>query len=301
MQTSHDPARQPIDRRILKMRRNRHAGHAEGCDFLLRRVTEDFAERLQIVQRDFDTVLELGAHHGPLGRIIAQLPNIGNVVATDHAARLLAKARGHRVACDEEALPFAGGQFDAAVSGLSLQFVNDLPGTLAQVRAALKPDGLLLAALIGGETLKELREAWLIAEEEISGGASPRVLPFVDVRQLGALAQRAGFALPVVDNDVMTVTYASPLALMGELRSMGASNCLTARRRVPVTRGLLMRAAEIYAARYATADGRIPATFEIITLTAWVPDESQPKPLRPGSAQISLTQVLGERPAPRSS
>ena len=201
-------------------------------------------------------------------------------------------------AADDEHLPFGEASLDLAVSGLSLQLVNDVPGALVQLRRALKPDGLLLAALLGGETLKELREAWLIAEEEISGGASPRVAPFGDVRELGALLQRAGFALPVADSDVVRVTYASPLALMHELRAMAASNMLVERRRVPVTRRLLMRAAEVYAERFALPDGRIPATFEIITLTAWVPHESQQKPLAPGSAKLRLADALGVRERP---
>ncbi len=190
-------------------------------------------------------------------------------------------------------MPFAPASLDLVVSGLALHHVNDLPGSLVQIRRALKPDGLFLAALLGGETLKELREAWLIAEDEVSGGASPRVAPFADVRDLGGLLQRAGFALPVADTDVVRVTYASPLDLMREIKAMGASNVLTARRRVPVTRTLLFRAAEVYAERFALADGRIPATFEIITLTAWVPHESQQKPLQPGSAKARLADALG--------
>jgi SAM-dependent methyltransferase len=198
-----------------------------------------------------------------------------------------------RVVAEEDALPFADASLDLVVSGLSLQLVNDLPGALVQIRRALKPDGLLLASLLGGTTLKELREAWLAAEAEISGGASPRVVPFADVRDMGALLQRAGFALPVVDSETVIVTYANPLALMQEIKAMGASNMLIARRRTPVTRALLLRAAEIYAERFAGFEGRVPATFEILTLTAWAPDESQPKPLRPGSAQTRLADALG--------
>ncbi|MEQ1672264.1 MAG: methyltransferase domain-containing protein, partial [Hyphomicrobium sp.] len=201
--------------------------------------------------------------------------------------------KGAVICADDEQLPFGEATLDLAVSGLSLHLVNDIPGVLAQLRRALKPDGLLLAALLGGETLKELRRAWLEAEAEITGGASPRVAPFADVRDLGALLQRAGFALPVADSDVVRVTYATPLALMQELRAMAASNMLVERRRVPVTRELLMRAAEIYAERFALPDGRIPATFEIITLTAWVPHDSQQKPLAPGSAKMRLADALG--------
>jgi SAM-dependent methyltransferase len=220
---------------------------------------------------------------------------VGSVISMDDSKRLLAKAAAPHLESSPEFLPFADGSLDLIVSGLSLQLVNDLPGTLVQVRRALKPDGLLLASLLGGETLKELRQAWLAAEDEVTGGASPRVAPFADVRDLGALAQRAGFALPVVDSETVTVTYASPLALMQELKAMGASNMLVARRRRPVTRGLLLRAAAVYAERFADAGGRVPATFEILTLTAWAPDESQPKPLRPGSAQTRLADALGTR------
>jgi NADH dehydrogenase [ubiquinone] 1 alpha subcomplex assembly factor 5 len=180
------------------------------------------------------------------------------------------------------------------VSGLSLHLVNDLPGTLIQIRRALRPDGLLLAAVLGGATLNELRTSFLIAEGETAGGASPRVAPFADVRDLGALLQRAQFALPVVDSDTVTVTYPDPLVLMRELRAMGASNPLVERSRHPLRRTTLARAIEVYADRFALPDGRVPATFEIITLTAWAPHPSQPKPLRPGSATTSLTEVLGK-------
>jgi hypothetical protein len=155
---------------------------------------------------------------------------------------------------------------------------------------------LLLAALLGGETLKELREAWILAEEELFGGASPRVAPFADVRELGRLLQRAGFALPVADSDVVRVTYESPVALMRDLKAMAASNMLIERRRTPVSRRLLVRAAEVYQERFGLPDGRVPATFEIITLTGWVPHESQQKPLAPGSAQVRLSDVLKPRP-----
>jgi SAM-dependent methyltransferase len=192
-----------------------------------------------------------------------------------------------------DALPLAPASLDLVVSGLSLHLIDDLPGALIQIRQALRPDGLLLAALLGGRTLAELREAWLLAEDEMAGGASPRVAPFADVRDLGGLLQRAGFALPVVDSDTVPVTYANPLALMQDLKGMGASNMLSDRRRVPVARGLVMRAAEIYVERNGLADGRVPATFEILTLTAWAPHESQPQPLKPGSAKSRLADALG--------
>ena len=268
-------------------------GTAAQHDFLLARAADELADRLAIVQRRFPLAVNVGAHHGLLSRRIRGVAGVERIVDVDATPQLLTGAVDMRVVADEEALPFAEASIDLFVSALALQLVNDLPGALVQMRRALRPDGLLLVALLGGATLHELREAWLTAEAEISGGASPRVAPFADVRDLGALLQRAGFALPVVDSETVTVIYADPLALMRELKAMGASNMLAARRRQPVTRGLVLRAAQIYADRFGGSDGRVPATFEIITLTAWAPDASQPQPLRPGSAQTRLADALG--------
>ena len=289
-----DDAQAPFDRALLVRRRGRVASGAADVDFLLQRVAGDMVERVAVVQRSFPLAADIGAHHGVLARALVGAENVGTVISVDAAAPLLAGAPGPKLVADEEALPFADGSLDLAVSALSLQLVNDLPGTLAQIRRALKPDGMLLAAMLGGATLTELRQAWLAAEAEVEGGASPRVAPFVDVRQAGALLQRAGFALPVVDSETLTVTYASPLALMREIKAMGVSNMLLSRRRQPVRRETLARAAAIYAGRFGTSDGRVPATFEIVTMTAWVPHDSQPRPLEPGSAQVSLAQVLGK-------
>jgi NADH dehydrogenase [ubiquinone] 1 alpha subcomplex assembly factor 5 len=288
-----DPVRL-FDRALLARRRARVAASAAQHDFLLARVAADLAERLAIVRRSFPLAANLGAHHGLVSQAIQGIAGVEWVIDVDATpAALLRSATRLRVVAEEDALPFADASLDLVVSGLSLQLVNDLPGALVQIRRALKPDGLLLASLLGGGTLKELREAWLAGEAEISGGASPRVAPFADVRDMGALLQRAGFALPVVDSETVIVTYANPLALMQEIRAMGVSNMLISRRRTPVTRRLLLRAAEIYAERFAGPDGRVPATFEILTLTAWAPDASQPKPLRPGSAQTRLADALG--------
>ena len=199
---------------------------------------------------------------------------------------------------DEEALPFADGSLDLVVSALALQFVNDLPGTLIQIRRALKADGLLLAALIGGDSLTELRQAFAAAESEIEGGVSPRVAPFADVRELGALLQRAGFALPVVDSDRLTVRYNSVFALMRDLRRMGATNALNERRRSPLRRATLQRMADIYAERFADPDGRLRATFEVAWLSGWAPHERQQKPLKPGSAARRLADALGAQEIP---
>ncbi|MDH4983566.1 methyltransferase domain-containing protein [Hyphomicrobium sp. D-2] len=283
-----------FDRTLLTRRRRRFAGRASEHDFLLQRVADDLSERLAIVRRTLPLAANIGAHHGVVSERIRGLAGVERIIDLDPVAALLARSPADlRVVADEEALPFGDGTLDLAVSALSLQLVNDLPGTLIQIRRALRPDGLLLASVLGGTTLYELRAAWLAAEAEVSGGASPRVAPFADVRDMGALLQRAGFALPVVDSETVTVTYSDPLSLMREIKAMGASNMLIARRKTPVTRGLLLRAAEIYIERYAQADGRIPATFEILTLTAWAPDESQPKPLRPGSASTRLAEALG--------
>ena len=289
-----------FDRKLIVLRRNRIAAAAAEHEFLLSRVADDIAERLTFIQRNFPLVVNLGAYHGLLARRIRGIAGIERIINVERSEILLAYCDGTRLVADEEALPFASRSLDLVVSGLALHLVNDLPGALVQIRRALKPDGLLLAALLGGETLRELREAWLAAEAELAGGVSPRVAPFADVRDMGALLQRAGFALPVVDSETVVVSYETPLALMQELRAMGASNVLSHRRRSPVTRGLLKRAAEVYAERFSQLDGRVTATFEILNLTAWAPDESQPKPLRPGSAKTRLADALGvpERKVP---
>jgi len=277
---------------LLARRRDRIAARASGHDFLLAHAADDIADRLSITRRTFEKAVVLGAAHGLLARNLRALDNVGAVVEADTSARLLALSDGPRVIADEELLPFRDASLDLVTSALSLQHVNDLPGALAQIRRALKPDGLLLASLIGGLTLHELRDAFLSAESELEGGASPRVAPFIDVRDAGALLQRAGFALPVADSDTLTVTYATPFDLMREVKAMGASNVLVARRRTPLRRSTLFRAAEIYAERYGTPDGRISATFEIVTITGWAPHESQQKPLAPGSAKARLADAL---------
>ncbi len=282
-----------FDRALLARRRARAARNIQAHDFLLRRAGEDIELRLGAVLREFPLALNLGAHHGVLTRILGKDTRIGQIVSADPCAPLLRQCEGARVRCEEDMLPFANGSFDLAVSGLSLHLVNDLPGALIQIRRALRPDGLFLAAVLGGRTLIELREALGVAEEEIDGGVSPRVAPFGDVRDYGALLQRAGFALPVTDADVVEVTYASAFDLMHELRAMGASNMLTARRKRPLKRGVLMRAGEVYGERFPAPGARISATFEIIHLTGWAPGPSQPKPLRPGSATARLADALG--------
>ena len=214
-------------------------------------------------------------------------------MAADLSPALASRAGAPAIAADEELLPFAPASLDLVVSNLSLHWVNDLPGALLQIRKALKPDGFFCAAMLGGETLVELRHCLIEAEQSVSGGMSPRVSPFADVRDAGALLQRAGFALPVVDSDVITVTYTDAFALMRDLRGMGETNAVLARRRVPASRALLFEAARLYAERFTEPDGRIPATFQVLHLAAWAPHESQQQPLRPGSGQVPLGDALG--------
>ncbi|MDO8875291.1 MAG: methyltransferase domain-containing protein [Pseudolabrys sp.] len=281
-----------FDRKLLRARQRR-ARMSGAATFLLDRVAEEMGERLSVVVRSFDCAVDLGTPTEALRRVLVAGGKIATLVAVSPAAT--AEAPALAVAADEEALPFADASLDLVVSALALQFVNDLPGALIQIRRALKPDGLLLAAMIGGDSLNELREAFAEAESEVEGGLSPRVSPFADIRDLGALLQRAGFALPVVDSDRLTVRYDNPLALMRDLRAMGATNVLTQRRRTPLRRATLQRMLETYARRFADADGRLRATFEIVWLTGWAPHESQQKPLKPGSAAQRLADALGAR------
>ncbi len=283
-----------FDKSLLMRRRARAAAAGGMPGFLLERAASDLAERLAAVQRRFSRVLVLGAQNGVLTREVARSqPGAELLVSMEASAPLLAQCPTPRVQADEEALPFRDGAFDLIASALSLQFANDLPGALIQIRRALKPDGLFLGALMGGATLRELREAFGQAEIELEGGLSPRVSPMADLRDFGVLLQRAGFALPVADSDCVTATYETPLALMRELRAMGAGNVLQARRKTPLRRATLNRAMEIYRESFAAGGGRVRASFEIIHLSGWSPHESQQKPMKPGSAQARLADALG--------
>jgi len=285
-----------FDRHLLRARRVRAAALGPAT-FLMERVAEDFSDRLATVLRRFERAVDLGTPTDALRRVLAASDKVGTIIAANAAASdrgaVGMESGPLAVAADEELLPFADASLDLVVSALALQYVNDLPGTLIQIRRALRPDGLLLAALIGGDTLGEMREAFAAAEAEIEDGISPRVAPFADLRDMGALLQRAGFALPVTDVDRLTVLYASPDALMRDLRRMGATNALAARRRRPLKRATLARMGEIYRERFAAPDGRIRATFEIVWLSGWAPHESQQQPLKPGSARARLADALG--------
>jgi SAM-dependent methyltransferase len=279
--------------RTLVRRRLQRALSGGYADFLLQRATEDLEERLATVLRAFPLALDVGTPTPSAARLLLEGGRVEEVVRLSPIPE-----RGAALG-DEERLPFAYERFDLAVSLLALHAVNDLPGSLVQIRRALRPDGLFIACLLGGATLTELRQAFMQAEMELEGGASPRVAPFADVRDLGSLLQRAGFALPVTDSETVRVRYPDPFALMRDLRAMGLANPLQERRRTPLRRATLMRAAAIYAQSFADPDGRIPATFEMVWLSGWAPHESQQKPLRPGSAKMRLADALGvpERPA----
>jgi SAM-dependent methyltransferase len=283
---------QIFDRALLRARRRRAAALGP-AEFLLDRVAVDLVERLSAVARRFQVAADLGTPTNALRRALMHAGGVDEVIAVDALAGRLPAHAAPSVAADEEALPFRDGALDLVVSTLALQFVNDLPGTLAQIRRALRPDGLFLAALLGGETLTELRASFAAAEADLTNSASPRVAPFADVRALGLLLQRTGFALPVSDIDRITVRYASPFALMHDLRRMGATNSMIERSRTPLRRSVLMRMAETYAQRFGDPDGRVRATFEVVWLSGWAPHESQQRPLRPGSATQRLADALG--------
>jgi SAM-dependent methyltransferase len=277
-----NPTAAPIlfDRALLHARQRR-AEKMGTASFLLDRVAGDMAERLHAVLREFSSAADIGTS--------------GDQVRNALIERVGQFARVGLPDPESEPLALAPASIDLAVSGLALQFVNDLPGVLAQIRRALKPDGLLLAAMIGGDTLTELRQSFAAAEAELEGGVSPRVAPFADLRDVGALLQRAGFALPVTDVDRVVVRYGNAFALMQDLRRMGATNVLVERRRAPTRRATMLRMAQIYSERFADPDGRIRATFDVIWLSGWAPHESQQQPLQPGSAKASLAEAVKGR------
>jgi SAM-dependent methyltransferase len=261
------------------------------ADFLLDIVAEEFAERLSVIDRRFEKAVELHGHTGAVARAIAVTGKVDAIERVESDRRF--SAAGEPVTVSAlETVPLEPQSVNLIVSPLALHLTNDTPGVFVQIRRALKPDGLFLAAIPGSGTLQELREVLLAAESEISGGASPRVIPFPDVRDVGALLQRGGFALPVTDKETYTVRYDSLFPLMKDLRAMGMANPLSGRSRRPLARSVLLRAAELYAERFSDPDGRIRATFSIIYVSGWAPHESQQKPLKPGSATMRLADAL---------
>jgi SAM-dependent methyltransferase len=274
----------PFEPRLVRQRKRRAKATFHDASFLHERVAADLADRLEAIPRPFPRVLALGGG-GLFSEEIAARPElaarIGHVIEADLAE------------IDPEHLPYAAHSFDLIVSPLALHWVNDLPGALIQLRLALKPDGLLLASMFGGETLQELRLALIEAESELTGGAGPRVAPFADLQDVAGLLQRAGYALPAADRDVVTVRYGEPMRLLADLRAMGETAALSERSPRGLSKRILARAFEIYRARFSDEDGRVRATFEILTATGWAPHESQQKPLRPGSAKTRLADALG--------
>jgi len=298
-----------FNRRAVRLHRDRAAAASVDCNFLFAETAERLLDRLDDINRDFPIALDLGCHGGQLASRHAGRGGIETLVQCDLSPVMAARAQAYAttadeeaqaqtyaVAADEEALPFARASLDLILSNLTLHWINDLPGALIQARRALKPDGLFLASMLGGVTLHELRAALCQAETEVEGGLSPRVSPFADVPDLGQLLQRAGFALPVVDTEEITVSYGEPLKLIADLRAMGETNSVTLRRTTLSRRTTLMRAVEIYRQRFADADGRVPATFQVLTMTAWAPAPNQPKPLKPGAATTRLADALSGRP-----
>lgn len=284
-----------FDRALVRKRRDRAAPNFANHDFLVREMAERLADRLLDVTRQFPLALDLGCHTGEMADTLAGRGGIETLVQADLSPRMADRAAANgnpTIAADEEWLPFADNSFDLVISNLSLHWVNDLPGTLVQIRRILKPDGLFLAAMLGGETLKELRKALMHAEVAEEGGLSPRVSPFADVRDLGRLLQRAGFSLPVADGDTIAVRYADPMRLMADLRGMGETNAVAEQRKGLTRRATMLHALSKYADLFTGADGRMPATFQVLTMTAWKPHPSQQQPLKPGSGVVSLVEAL---------
>jgi SAM-dependent methyltransferase len=285
-----------FDRILHRRRLDRAARGFAGADFLQRRAALDLVERVEGIMRDFPRAVDLSARNGAFAQVLADSEasaRVGLLVEADLSLSMLAGRRGPRLVLDEERLPFAPESLDLIVSTLGLHWTNDVVGALVQIRRALKPDGLFLGSFLGGSTLTELRQALTDAESEILGGAGSRVSPFADSRDAAGLLQRAGFALPVADVDRVNVSYDHPVKLLADLRQMGETNVLADRHPRALTRTLLSRASEIYAQRFSGPDGRVSATFEIVTLTGWAPHASQQQPLQPGSAKMRLADALG--------
>lgn len=279
-----------FDRAAVRARRRRFGPTAPS--FLADFAVQELVDRLTGIKREFDTVVALNAAPG-LAEALQRSGSKARLITMDSAQALVCGEAGRGVVADEEFLPFAAQRVPCFLSVLTLQLVNDLPGSLIQIRRSLVEDGLFLGVLMGGASLQEIRQVFLQAEAELTSGASMRVAPFPDVRELGALLQRAGFSLPVVDSDKITVRYDDFLVMLRELRLLGWANPLQQRSRTFLRRDVLMRAAELYHQQFSDPDGRIRATFELVWMTGWSPHESQPKPLQPGSATTRLADALG--------
>lgn len=285
-----------FDRKRLLKHRLRAAAQFSEYDFLFREMGKRLCERLEYINRDFPLALDLGGRGEILTEILQGRGNIETLIQTQSSPELLCAAQNDahniRIVADEELLPFAENKFDLVMSVGALHWVNDLAGTLIQIQRCLKPDGLFLAVFFGGKTLNELRASFENAEIEYCGGVSPRISPFIDVPTGGALLQRAGFALPVVDSEIVTVEYSHPLKLMKELRYMGEANCLIVSEKNFTPCSLMMSAVDHYLRDFSNSDNRITASFELITMTGWKPHSSQQKALRRGSGKVSLSKAV---------
>lgn len=284
-----------FDRDLIAKRRVRAKAAFPNHDFLFSWSKEQLSERLLDINRNFPTVLQIGSRGG---FIKGEHPKLSeNIITCDLCSSpiddVTCPDAYQYIQSDEEFLPIAPKTMDLAISNLTLHTTNDLPGALLQIRKTLKDDGMFLAAMLGGETLHELRDAMAITEQQLYGQTSSRVFPFADKTQMGGLLFRSGLALPVVDSDIITVSYENVFKLMEDLRGMGESNTILKRSKKPLTKEFFVRLAQNYQERYSDKDGRIKASFEIIFLLGWAPHKSQQKPLPPGSAKRSLAEALG--------
>lgn len=286
-----------FDRALLARARSRAFRNQSlpSCDFLLRHVTQDVVDRLSLITREFEQAFNYGAHLPFTTDLLKRGGQVKRVISSDHVLELAQQFSPPAVVANEEFFPFQTGRFDLIVSLLQLQWINDLPGALHQIRKGLKDDGVFIAATLGGDSLCELRHCLIAAEEALYGGSGARVAPFADVRDLGHLLQRAEFSLPVTDRDVLTVRYQTVWDLMADLRAMGAANVLRSRPRRPVSRRFFNKVNDLYREQFSDEDGRLRATFEIIYLMGWAPHPDQQKPLRPGSGAVSLTDVFEKK------
>jgi NADH dehydrogenase [ubiquinone] 1 alpha subcomplex assembly factor 5 len=285
-----------FDRSLVRKHRDRAAKTWEDFDFLHKEIAERLCDRLDDVLRGFPLALDLGCHGGDMAQTLNGRGKIETLIQCDISEGMVKHASSQNalsLVADEEVLPFAANQFDLIMSNLSLHWVNDLPGALLQINRSLKPDGLFIATMFGMDTLSELRQSLQQAELEVDGGMSPRVSPFADLRDLGMLLQRAGFNLPVVDADMVTVSYENPLKLLKDLKGMGENNKVLERRKIFTKRDLIFKAMEKYIEDFTGDDGRVPASFQVMYLTAWKPDPSQQKPLQPGSATHKMADAFG--------
>ena len=287
-----------FDRARVTRNRDRASSRFRDYAFLKGRESTQLLERLHDTSRDFEHALDLGAHDGQATEALVQSGKVKDITALEGAATMAARLREtgiNVVEGDEDSLPFDRESFDLVVSLLSLHWANDLPGVMTQIRSVLKPDGLFLGCLFGGDTLPELRAALIEAESELTGGVSPRLSPLPGLQDIAGLLQRAGFALPVADVDQVTVRYSHPMKLLEDLKGMGEQAAFAKREgqeRRPLSRRLLARMSDIYVERFSDPDGKVRATFKIIWMSGWAPHESQPKPLKPGSGKFSLADAV---------